>query len=60
MDSNSTLVFDKMKEAGKPVKSKELVELTGLEKKEIDKSIKALKKEGKIISPKNCFYAPVE
>ena len=60
MDSNSILVLDKMKEAGKPLKSGELVELTGLEKKIIDKSIKALKTEGKIISPKRCFYAPAE
>ncbi|ASJ11978.1 HTH domain-containing protein [Thermococcus thioreducens] len=54
------LVFKVLKEAGKPLKSKEIAELAGIDKKEVDKAIKALKKEGKIISPKRCYYAPAE
>ncbi|NJE09802.1 MULTISPECIES: HTH domain-containing protein [Thermococcus] len=54
------LVFKVLKEAGKPLKSKEIAELAGIDKKEVDKAIKILKKEGKIISPKRCYYAPAE
>ncbi|AIF69088.1 MarR family transcriptional regulator [Palaeococcus pacificus DY20341] len=54
------MVFEIMKKAGKPLKSAEIAELAGLPKKDVDKAIKALKKEGKITSPKRCYYAPVE
>ncbi|NJE30704.1 HTH domain-containing protein [Thermococcus sp. 18S1] len=54
------LVFKVLKEAGKPLKSKEIAELAGIDKKEVDKAIKVLKKEGKIVSPKRCYYAPAE
>ncbi len=53
------LVFKVLKEAGKPLKSKEIAELAGIDKKDVDKAIKVLKKEGRIISPpKRCYYAP--
>ncbi|MCD6373216.1 MAG: HTH domain-containing protein [Thermococcus sp.] len=58
--SEVELVFKVLKEAGKPLKSKEIAELAGLDKKEVDKAIKILKKEGKITSPKRCYYAPAE
>ena len=54
------LVFKVLKEAGKPLKSKEIAEMVGIDKKEVDKAIKILKKEGKIISPKRCYYAPAD
>ncbi|WP_232460731.1 MULTISPECIES: HTH domain-containing protein [Thermococcus] len=54
------LVFKVLKEAGRPLKSKEIAEIAGIDKKEVDKAIKVLKKEGKIISPKRCYYAPAE
>jgi len=47
-----------MQKAGKPLRSGEIAELTGLDKKEVEKAIKKLKKEGKIESPKRCYYAP--
>lgn len=50
------VVYKAMKDAGKPLKSAEIAELTGLDKKEVDKAIKTLKAEEKIFSPKNCFY----
>jgi len=43
--------------AGKPLKSAEVVAILGAAKPEIDKAIKALKAEGKLVSPKNCYYA---
>ncbi|WP_457638758.1 HTH domain-containing protein [Persephonella sp.] len=51
-------VLQAMKEAGKPLKTGEIAEITGLDKKEVEKAIKKLKKEGKIESPKRCYYAP--
>jgi len=38
----------------------EVTELTGLDRKDVDKAIKALKKEGLIDSPKRCYYAAVK
>ncbi|KUJ99622.1 MAG: hypothetical protein PWP49_1307 [Thermococcaceae archaeon] len=60
MAMSEELVFKVLKEAGKPLKSAEIAELAGIDKKEVDKVIKKLKKEGKIISPKRCYYAPAE
>lgn len=45
-------------EAGKPLKAGEIAELSGLDKKEVDKIIKKLKTEEKIHSPKRCYYEP--
>lgn len=55
---NTQIVIDAMKKAGKALKAGEIAELTGLDKKEVDKAMKVLKKEEKIISPKVCFWEP--
>ena len=46
--------------AGEPLKGGEIAEKAGIDKKEVDKAIKALKAEGKIDSPKRCFYGIVQ
>ncbi|MFZ4581082.1 MAG: MarR family transcriptional regulator [Paludibacter sp.] len=51
-------VFEAMKQAGVPVNAGKLVELTGLDRKEVDKAMKQLKAEEAIISPKVCFWQP--
>lgn len=51
-------VLEAMKTAGAPVNAGKLVELTGLDRKEVDKAMKALKAEGAIESPKMCFWQP--
>lgn len=51
-------VLAAMQEAGKPVKAGEIAEATGLDKKEVDKAMKVLKTEEKIVSPKRCFWEP--
>ena len=38
-------------------KAAEVAEATGIDKKEVDKIIKKLVKEGKVESPKRCYYA---
>jgi len=49
-----------MKDAGKPVRPGDVAKATGLESKEVSKAIKVLKKDGKVHSPKRCYYAPTE
>ena len=51
-------VLDAMKKAGAPVNAGKLVELTGLDRKEVDKAMKALKADGSIESPKMCYRQP--
>jgi DNA-binding IscR family transcriptional regulator len=45
-----------LKKTGKPMKSAEIAESSGIDKKEVDKVLKSLKAEGKISSPKVCYY----
>jgi DNA-binding transcriptional regulator GbsR (MarR family) len=52
------LVLDAMKKAGVPLNAGKIVELTGLERKEVDKAMKQLKADEAIVSPKNCFWQP--
>ena len=53
---NYEVVLEYFKNADKPVKAGDVVEATGLDKKEVDKIMAKLKKEGKIVSPKRCFW----
>lgn len=57
MADNSKKVLSAMKKAGKPVRPGDMVTASGLPKEEVSKIIKDLKNEGKIISPKRCFYS---
>jgi biotin operon repressor len=52
-------VLKAMKDAGKPVRPGDVAKTLGLDSKDVTKAIEALKKEGKVNSPKRCFYAPV-
>lgn len=54
------LVIKAMKEAGKPVSAGEVATATGIDRKEIDKAFATLKKNGSIISPVRCKWAPAE
>lgn len=51
-------VLATMKAAGKALKAGEIAEASGLDKKEVDKAMKVLKAEGKIESPKVCYWQP--
>jgi DNA-binding IscR family transcriptional regulator len=53
------MVLDAFNKAGVAKSSKEIAETTGIDKKVVDKIIKKLKDEGKIHSPKRCYYEPV-
>ena len=49
-------VITAMKKAGKPVKAGEIANVIGVENKEVSKVFQELKKQGKIVSPKRCYY----
>jgi len=49
-------ILDAIKKAGEPVNAGKVVELTKLDRKEVDKGMKILKDEGLIVSPKRCFW----
>ncbi len=56
--SAETKVLAAMKKAGEPVNAGKVAELSGLDRKEVDKAMKTLKADGKIVSPKRCFWTP--
>ncbi len=55
MEATQT-VIETLKKAGKPMKAGEIAQMAGIDKKEVDKAIKVLKVEEKIVSPKRCYY----
>jgi Mn-dependent DtxR family transcriptional regulator len=50
-------VLKEMEKVGKPVRPGEIAKALGADSKEISKIFSALKKEGKVISPKRCYYS---
>lgn len=55
MDFNEK-VLETLRSKGKAMKAGEIAEAAGVEKKEVEKSIKKLVAEGKLHSPVRCFY----
>lgn len=53
-------VLKAMREAGKPVSAGEVEKSTGLDRKEIDKAFKELKKDNSIVSPVRCKWEPAD
>lgn len=49
-------VLAAMKEAGTPVNASKVAELSGLDRKDVDKAMKQLKDEGAIVSPVRCKW----
>jgi len=58
MADQKTQVLNAMKKKGKPVRPGDIAKDLGIESKEVSRVIKELKKEGKVHSPKNCFWEP--
>lgn len=50
------LILKVMKEAGEPISAGKVAELSGLDKKVVDKVFKELKKEELIVSPVRCKW----
>ena len=52
------IVLNAMRKAGEPVNAGKIVELTGLDRKIVDKVMAELKKEGLIVSPVRRKWEP--
>lgn len=53
-------VLQVMKDAGEPLNAGKIAEISGLDRKEIDKAMKQLKEEGAIVSPVRCKWSPAK
>ena len=51
-------VLEAMKKAGEPLNAGKIAELSGLDRKDVDKAMAELKAEGAIVSPKRCYWQP--
>ena len=54
------IVLATMVEAGEPMNAGKIAEISGLDRKEVDKAMKELKEEGAIVSPVRCKWAPAK
>ena len=54
------LILEAMKKAGTPLNAGKVAELTGLDRKVVDKAFAELKKDGAIVSPVRCKWEPAE
>lgn len=57
MDTRES-ILNTMKDAAKPLSAGEVAQLSGIDRKEIDKEFTKLKKEGLIVSPVRCKWEP--
>jgi len=51
-------ILEAMKAAGEPLNAGKVSELTGLDRKVVDKEFAAMKKSGEIVSPVRCKWEP--
>ena len=51
-------ILKAMREAGEPLNAGKIAELTGLDRKAVDKAMAAMKKDGSIVSPVRCKWQP--
>ena len=56
--SDADKVLEAMKQAGEPVGAGKIAQMTGMDKKVVDKAMNELKKADLIESPVRCKWAP--
>ncbi len=54
--SDKELILDVMKKAGEPLNAGKVAELSGLDRKAVDKAFAEMKKNGSIVSPVRCKW----
>lgn len=54
------LILEAMRKAGEPLNAGRIAELTGLDRKAVDKTMAAMKKDGAIVSPIRCKWEPAD
>ncbi len=58
--TDKEIVLETMKKAGEPVNAGKVAEMSGLDRKIVDKAFAELKKEGSIVSPVRCKWEPAK
>jgi hypothetical protein len=58
--SDREVILEAMKKAGEPLNAGKVAELTGLDRKVVDKEFAAMKKDGTIVSPVRCKWEPAQ
>ena len=53
---NKDKVIEAFKNSEEPLNATKVSEISGVEKKEVDKIMKELKKDETIVSPKRCYW----
>ena len=53
-------ILETMRAAGEPLNAGKVAELSGLDRKVVDKVFAELKKDGSIISPVRCKWTPAQ
>ena len=56
--SEKELILSAMKKAGESLNAGKVAELTGLDRKVVDKAFEQMKKDGSIVSPVRCKWEP--
>lgn len=56
--TDKELILDVMKKAGEPLNAGKVAELSGLDRKAVDKAFAEMKKDGSIVSPVRCKWEP--
>jgi predicted transcriptional regulator len=52
------IVLEILKKENEPLNAGKITELSGLDRKVVDKAMKLLKDEGAIVSPRRCYWEP--
>ncbi|MBX3044053.1 MAG: MarR family transcriptional regulator [Candidatus Kapabacteria bacterium] len=55
---NSVIILDVLKKSATAMSAGEIADVSGLDRKIVDKEMKKLKDSGEIISPKRCYWEP--
>ncbi len=58
--SERKIILEAMKKAGEPLSAGKVAELTGLDRKVVDKAFAEMKKDGAIVSPIRCKWEPAK
>ena len=56
----SDKVLKAMQKAKTPMSAGQIADASGIDRKEVDKAMKKLQTDGKIVSPKRCYWEPAK
>ena len=56
--TDKELILETMVKEGEPLNAGKIAELSGLDRKAVDKAMSAMKKDGSIVSPIRCKWEP--